>query len=100
VASNDHETTPRTRREGDEKGKEKMHGSVKAPARSRSRHEGPIGGRRQRKRDMITRDMRLEGRTWVGARKRKKCVLQSFVQNIEHVEGMSKMKLQPGNYGC
>jgi hypothetical protein len=26
-------------------------------------------GRRQRKCDMVTRDLRLEGRTWVGARK-------------------------------
>jgi hypothetical protein len=91
---------PRTRREGDEKGKEKMHDSGEAPARSRSRHEGRKGRQQQRKHDMITGDMRLEGRTWVGARKRKKRVLYSFVQNIEHVEGMSMIKLQLGNYGC
>jgi hypothetical protein len=71
-----------------------------AHARTRSRHEGRIYGRQQRKHDMITSNMRLEGRTWVDARKRKKCVLHSFVQNVEHVEGMSKVQLQPGNYGC
>jgi hypothetical protein len=84
VASNDHKTTPRTRREGGDKARKKMHGSGEAPARTRPRHEGGIGGRRQRKCDMITRDMRLIGYTWVGARKARNvcCTLLCITSNM------------------
>jgi hypothetical protein len=76
VVGSSHESyaknTTRRRRQG----KQEMRGSGEEPGRTRSRHEGQRGERR--KCDMITRDMRLEGWTWVGAKKKEEVCAAPF----------------------